>query len=155
MRECPGGHELTRWRNRIATLSCDGACSRKLKEGDFDRGHEGMRLDDFVAQVVTWLSIAIVFGAQVPLLVPLTLLALLTNVWSHQLGLQRFGKREARANHAKPSARILGLSVVLQQVLAAAVFWELSGGVAVVIFSVLALLTLICIRSIRKELKIQ
>ena len=35
MRECPGGHELTRWRNRIATLSCDGACSRKLKEGDF------------------------------------------------------------------------------------------------------------------------
>ena len=35
MPDCPAGHELSRWRNRIATLKCDGACGAKLSEGTF------------------------------------------------------------------------------------------------------------------------
>ena len=33
MRECPRGHELTRWRTRVSTLRCDGACGLALVEG--------------------------------------------------------------------------------------------------------------------------
>lgn len=31
-RECPGGHNLERWRNRVTTLRCDGPCGLGLKE---------------------------------------------------------------------------------------------------------------------------
>ena len=32
IRECPGGHNLERWRNRVTTLRCDGPCGLGLKE---------------------------------------------------------------------------------------------------------------------------
>ena len=35
-KECPSGHELTRWRiGRVTTLVCDGTCGKKFSEGSW------------------------------------------------------------------------------------------------------------------------
>ena len=76
-----------------------------------------------VAQSLTWLDMAIVFGPHIPLLIPLLLLSLVTNRWAHEaVGLRRLGLRETRAELSKPSTWYVLFSVVCQQVLTAAVF---------------------------------
>ena len=84
---------------------------------------KGLRLDNMVAQSLTWLDMAIVFGPHIPLLVPLLLVSLVTNRWAHEaVGLRRLGLRETRAELSKPSTWYVLFSVVCQQVLTAAVF---------------------------------
>ena len=62
-------------------------------------------LDNLVAQLLTWLDVAIVFGPQMPLVVPLVALTLWTSRATHRVGLAtpRFGMRETRQEHSAPS----------------------------------------------------
>ena len=84
---------------------------------------KGLRLDDVVAQSLTWLDVAIVFGPHIPLLVPLVLVSLVTTRWAHEaVGLRRLGLREERAEFSKPSTWYVLFSIVCQQVLTVAVF---------------------------------
>jgi hypothetical protein len=84
---------------------------------------KGLRLDDVVAQSLTWMDVAIVFGPHIPLLVPLVLVSLVTTRWAHEaVGLRRLGLREERAEFSKPSTWYVLFSIVCQQVLTVAVF---------------------------------
>jgi len=84
---------------------------------------KGLRLDNMVAQSLTWLDVAIVFGPHIPVLLPLVLLSLFMARWTHEtVGLRRLGLQERRAEFSKPSAWYVLFSVVCQQALTAAVF---------------------------------
>jgi hypothetical protein len=84
---------------------------------------KGLRLDNMVAQSLTWLDVAIVFGPHIPLLVPLVLISLVTNRWAHEsVGLRRLGLKERRAEFSKPSTWYVLFSIVCQQALTVAVF---------------------------------
>jgi hypothetical protein len=76
-----------------------------------------------VAQSLTWLDLAIVFGPHIPLLVPLVLISLVTTRWAHEsVGLRRFGLQEERAEFSEPSTWYVLFSIVCQQALTVAVF---------------------------------
>ena len=79
--------------------------------------HRDINLDDVMAQVMTWLDVAIVFGPQVPLLAPLVLLAIAGNRWSLRVGLQRLGKREEKFDKSAPALWSVVLSLFMQQAL--------------------------------------
>jgi hypothetical protein len=84
---------------------------------------KGLRLDNMVAQSLTWMDVAIVFGPHIPVLLPLVMLSLFMARWTHEaVGLRRLGLRERRAEFSKPSAQYVLFSVVCQQMLTAAVF---------------------------------
>ena len=74
-------------------------------------------LDDIMAQVMTWLDLAIVFGPQVPLLAPLVLMAIAGQRWSMRVGLELLGKKEVRWNRSQPAVWSVVLSLVVQQIL--------------------------------------
>ena len=81
--------------------------------------------DDVLCQIMTWLDLAIVFGPQIPLILPLVLLATATNGWAHQIALHRLGKSEFRCmetSHYYPVRHQLVFSVMAQQALNAWVF---------------------------------
>ena len=83
----------------------------------------GLPLDDMVAQSLSWLGGAIVFGPHIPLLAPLVLISLVTTRWVHEsVGLRCLGLREERAEFSKPSTWYVLFSVVCQQALSVAVF---------------------------------
>jgi len=76
-----------------------------------------------VAQSLTWLDLAIVFGPHIPLLVPLVLISLVTTRWAHEsAGHRRLGLHEQRAEFSKPSTWYVLFSIVCQQALSVAVF---------------------------------
>ena len=74
-------------------------------------------LDDIMAQTLTWLDLAIVFGPQVPLLVPLVLMAIVGQRWSTRVGLARLGKREVGWRKSQPAVWSVALSLVCGQAL--------------------------------------
>ena len=74
-------------------------------------------LDDIMAQTLTWLDLAIVFGPQVPLLVPLVLMAIVGQRWSTRVGLARLGKREMGWRKSRPAVWSVALSLVCGQAL--------------------------------------
>ena len=93
-----------------------------------------LSLDNLMAQHLTWFDLAIVFGPQIPLLLPLTLATLAMSHWTHRLGIQAFGMVEARADHARLSTWYVLMGVFMQQALSAVVFAgaQLTGWQAVV-----------------------
>ena len=76
-----------------------------------------IELDNVMAQVMTWLDLAIIFGPQMPLLVPLVLMAVAGQRWSISVGLQRLGKRETKWDKSVPAVWSVVLSLVAQQAL--------------------------------------
>ena len=77
----------------------------------------GIALDNVMAQIMTWLDLAIVFGPQIPLLVPLILMAVAGQRWSMQVGLERLERHETRWNKSAPAVWSVVLSLVAQQAL--------------------------------------
>ena len=89
---------------------------------------KGPRVDNCVAQILTWLDVALVFGPHIPLLMPLVLAALVMERWTHEnVGLRRLGLPERRAEFSKPSTWYVLFSVVCQQLLAVSVFAGVEG----------------------------
>jgi hypothetical protein len=118
--------------------------------GNCPQKKSGLRLDNVVAQSLTWLDVAIVFGPHIPLLVPLVLVSLVTTRWAHEsVGLRRMGLRETRAEFSAPSTWYVLFSVVCQQVLTAAVFvgvGDSSGsGSGVFMMVIGVLVTILCL----------
>ena len=124
-------------RQRSSNDEGDGACSGEEDERDdgstrtddiggvstVRKRSKGPRLDNMVAQSLTWLDVAIVFGPHIPLLLPLVLFSLFMARWTHEVvGLRRLGLQERRAEFSKPSPWYILFSVVCQQALTAAVF---------------------------------
>jgi hypothetical protein len=121
---------------------------------------KGLRLDNMVAQSLTWLDVAIVFGPHIPLLVPLVLISLATARWAHEsVGLRCLGLQERRAEFSQPSTWYVLFSIVCQQALTVAVFAGIGdsdggggsfgggseGWMALVMVVVGALTTVVCV----------
>jgi hypothetical protein len=76
-----------------------------------------IHLDDIMAQTLTWLDVAIIFGPQVPLLVPLVLMAVVGQRCSLAVGLARLGKQEVGWHKSRPAVWSVALSLCCQQML--------------------------------------
>ena len=83
---------------------------------------------DVMAQIMTWLDVAIVFGPQVPLLVPLTLMAVAGQRWSMRIARERLGRRLAPGSAGVPAVWSVAVSLLVQQVLNVWLFREMTFG---------------------------
>ena len=87
-----------------------------------------MALDNIMAQVMTWLDAAIVFGPQIPLLAPLVLMAVAGQWWMTRVGLEHLGKRESRWNKSQPAVWSVVLSLAAQQAVNVWLYEEMEFG---------------------------
>ena len=74
-----------------------------------------IRLDNVVAQVLTWLDIALVFGPQMPLLVPLAVMAIVGMRWRLHVGVGKFGMQQVAQEESVPAVWSVILSLLAQQ----------------------------------------
>ena len=107
--------------SRVSSTSDTRLASSAPPERDVD-------LDNVMAQILTWLDVAIVFGPQVPLLVPLVLMAVAGQRLSVRVGLARLGKREVGWSKSRPTVWSVVLSLFAQQVLNAWLYGEIGVG---------------------------
>ena len=112
------------WQRLRALLLTRSRSSGATASSNSDRAVGNLALDNVVAQALTWLDVAIVFGPSIPLVVPLVFLALCTNHWMIGLGRSRFGVHVVGEEQGAPSVAYIGVSVIVQQGLTA---WSFFG----------------------------
>jgi hypothetical protein len=105
-----------------------GRCCKCYSWLSARKRRRGIRLDDVVAQILTWLDIAIVFGPQIPLLVPLVLLAIVGIRGTVNVGRGQFGRRQVGQDESRPAVWSVVISLLAQQGLNLWLFTEMDYG---------------------------
>ena len=83
-------------------------------------------VDNAMAQVMTWLDVAIIFGPQVPLLLPLVMMAVVGQRWAIHVGLARLGRQQVRWSKSQSAIWSVAMSVFVQQGLNIWLYQEMS-----------------------------
>ena len=83
---------------------------------------ESIKLDNEMSQLQTFVEIALIYGIHIPLILPLTWVAVLSSFVCHHVGVSVYGMRETRRKDGKPSMWYLAFSFVASQALAGWVF---------------------------------